>query len=173
MLLVHRLRGHVGDEEIEARRLVDLHPPLVEIDGVIGLVRLLDVGEIAGAERRLLGPALGEGETVAIGAGGIGCRAQLDAVFGPGRAGMVDGDLGDGHAHDMLGADAVAEALVEAADDQDRGTPRHILDDGEGIGRRAGARDLDDGEIAALLRASVGIERNDCCESSHHCQRIA
>jgi hypothetical protein len=60
----------------------------------------------------------------------------------------------------MLGADAIAEALVEAADDQDRGTARDILDDGEGIGRRAGAGDLDDGEIAALVAEGDAFDRD-------------
>src|SRR5262249_50945689 len=104
-----RARHHVGDVEVEARRLALLHTPLGEVDPAIGSAHPRRRVEAMRFHRAGPGPALGEREPVTIRARHAGGGTQLEPVLAPGGAGVVDGDLGDGEADDMLAADTVAE----------------------------------------------------------------
>src|SRR5215471_13220567 len=72
---------------------------------------------------------------------------------------MVDHHLGDGHAHDVLRADAISEMLVEAPNDKHRRAAGHFLDDNERIRQRSVSGDLENSEIAALIAEGDSIDR--------------
>src|SRR6266404_7919289 len=166
-----RPRHHIGDVKVEADGLAGLDLSIGKVDRIEWLINDPGVMESARHHRGQVGVTLREGKTVAVRAGLGRSGAKFHAVLAPTTARMIDRDLGDGESDYVLAADAIAEADIHAANDQNRRVARNIFHHDEGIFQGAGPRHLEDGEIAVLIAEGNAFDRDGRPERRSCCQR--